>query len=731
MGPMAWATHLVGGSMYYEHLGGDQYEVFLVIYRDCGPTNTNGTGFDLAANIAAYQGTTLASQVQAPITGDVEQIDLQSGNPCAQLPPGVCVERAVYSTILTLPASTEPYTIVFQRCCRNPQVINLVDPTNTGFTIFVEVPPALGNGDIDLTSNSSPKFENLPQGYVCVNQPFSLVNPAQDLDGDSLSFSISNVFIGGSFSAPTPNPPAPPPYDNVTWADGYAPQTPLGNSPEDWIQIDPQTGTLTGTPTTIGKYVIGIFINESRQDDNGNWINLGKVFRDFTIDVVPCELVFPEVQWPEPCTGLDVNFGVGANTGSFAWDFGTGAASDTSSLTTPSFNFPAQGNYTVSLAYDLGGCGDSISQSILVAPPVEASFVLGEPNCFAAGWGQPVEYTGDLLGESGSLTWLVDGEEVASSTAPGTLPIPPGDHTVSTELVNDIGCQATSQVDLELPNLPTAAFETSEPPCNGLEIGFNNLSINATSQQWTFDLNDPSTEQGPENTTGPSAWTYSDFGSYVAQLIAQPGEACADTASILIEVLPQDPLVLAFGAVEPLACSLETTVEFTFNGAFADAVNWDFGSAGSASGDTVAFDFGGSGLYPVTLTIVNDTCATSQSADFEVYVPELVAEVELVIPNVITPNADGKNDRFRIGTKRTDGNGVDVTNSSSFSYFKLQVFDRWGVQVHESEGVGAGWDGRIGGNVAAPGVYYFILNADHSCLDNDIEEVGQVTLILD
>ena len=79
-----------------------------------------------------------------------------------------------------------------------------------------------------------------------------------------------------------------------------------------------------------------------------------------------------------------------------------------------------------------------------------------------------------------------------------------------------------------------------------------------------------------------------------------------------------------------------------------------------------------------------------QSADFEIYVPELVAEVELVIPNVITPNADGKNDRFRIGTQRTDGNGVDVTNSSSFSYFKLQIFDRWGVQVHQSEGVGAG-----------------------------------------
>ena len=717
--------------MYYEHLGGDQYEIHLVIYRDCGPTNTNGTGFDLAANMAAYQGTQLFSQVQSPITSDVQQIDLQAGNPCAQLPPGVCVERAVYTSVFTLPASSEPYVIVYQRCCRNPQVVNLLDPTNTGFTIFVTVPPVLGNEDINLEVNASPRFDELPQGYVCVNQPFSLTNPAQDPDNDSISFSISDVFIGGSFSAPTPNPPAPPPYDNVTWEVGYAPQTPLGNNPEDWIQIDPQTGTLTGNPTAIGKYVIGIFINEYRQDDNGNWINIGKVFRDFTIDVVSCEIVFPVVQWPEPCTGLDVNFGVGTSSGSFAWDFGTGSAADTSSLTSPSFNFPAQGNYNVSVAYDLGGCGDSVTQTILVAPPVEASFVLGEIQCTADGWSQEVEYTGDALGETGALIWLVDGEEVSSTTSPGTLPIPPGEHNVSAELINDIGCQATAEMDLELTDLPTAAFETSEPPCNGLEISFNNLSSNATSQQWTFDLNDPSTEQGAVNVTDLSTWTYQDFGSYVAQLIAQPGEACADTADVLITVLPQDPLVLSYGATEPLACSLETTVEFTFNGAFADAVTWDFGSAGSASGDTVAFDFGGSGLYPVTLTIENDTCATTQSADFEVYVPELVAEVELVIPNVITPNADGKNDRFRIGTQRTDGNGVDVTNSSSFSYFKLQIFDRWGVQVHQSEGVGAGWDGRIGGNVAAPGVYYFILNADHSCLDNDIEEVGQVTLILD
>ena len=40
------ATHLIGGEITYTCLGGNQYEIKVVIYRDCGPTNSNNTGFD-------------------------------------------------------------------------------------------------------------------------------------------------------------------------------------------------------------------------------------------------------------------------------------------------------------------------------------------------------------------------------------------------------------------------------------------------------------------------------------------------------------------------------------------------------------------------------------------------------------------------------------------------------------------------------------------------------------
>ena len=728
----AWCTHLVGGEMYYEYMGGDQYEVSLVIYRDCGPTNTNGTGFDNAANIAVYEGFQSFFQGQVPLIGNaVSTIDLQSGNPCAELPTGVCVERAVYTTLLTLPPSAETYTIVYQRCCRNPQVINLQDPTNTGFTIFVEVPPVLGNDNIDLTVNSTARFDDLPQGYVCIDQPFSLPNPATDPDGDSLRYSIGDVFLGGSFAAPTPNPPAPPPYNNVVWDNGYTPLTPLGNDEADWITVDPATGTLSGSPTTIGKYVIGLYVTEYRQDDEGNWTDISRMFRDFTIDVVPCALVFPAVQWPEPCSGLDLSFSVNADQGDFSWDFGTGSPNDTSSSSAPNFVFEEAGPYTVSLSYDLGGCGDSLEQDILVAPPISADFSVGGFSCLANGWSQAVSYDGDTPGATGSLVWTVDGEEAGNGTNPSGLFVPPGSHTLAANLVSTIGCELTAEVDVDMPNLPVAAFAVSDPPCNGLEISFTNQSSDASNFEWQFDINDASTAGAPESTLENPTWNYSGFGQFEALLIAQPGAACADSTLVPLSVLPQDPLVMSFGAVEPLACSLETDVDFTFDGAFADDVVWSFGSAGSASGDTVNFDFGVPGLFPVTLTITNDTCGTTQTANFEVYVPELVSEVEMVIPNIFTPNADGKNDRFRVGTRLVGNGQVQEINTSSFTQFKLQVFDRWGVLVHVSEGIGAGWDGRIGGRLAAPGVYYYIVNADHSCLDADITEVGEVTLLLD
>ncbi|MFH2141712.1 MAG: gliding motility-associated C-terminal domain-containing protein, partial [Bacteroidota bacterium] len=70
------------------------------------------------------------------------------------------------------------------------------------------------------------------------------------------------------------------------------------------------------------------------------------------------------------------------------------------------------------------------------------------------------------------------------------------------------------------------------------------------------------------------------------------------------------------------------------------------------------------------------------------------------VPNIFTPNGDGKNDEFKVYSK-------------TIVEFKCVIMDRWGKKIYEWEDVERGWNGKIKGNGAdaSPGVYYYIITA--------------------
>jgi gliding motility-associated-like protein len=97
---------------------------------------------------------------------------------------------------------------------------------------------------------------------------------------------------------------------------------------------------------------------------------------------------------------------------------------------------------------------------------------------------------------------------------------------------------------------------------------------------------------------------------------------------------------------------------------------------------------------------------------------------DVYIPNIFSPNGDGRNDNFRIFT------GLGVV---SINY--LHIFDRWGNLIHSEQnllpnGAGAGnWDGTSNGKALSPGVYVYV--AEITFVDNNTTLVyrGDVTLI--
>ncbi|HCW08665.1 MAG TPA: hypothetical protein DGG95_15000 [Cytophagales bacterium] len=98
-------------------------------------------------------------------------------------------------------------------------------------------------------------------------------------------------------------------------------------------------------------------------------------------------------------------------------------------------------------------------------------------------------------------------------------------------------------------------------------------------------------------------------------------------------------------------------------------------------------------------------------SDFALYLIDSVFTEEIkdpLIPNVITPNGDGKNDQFKI-------------ENVHFGWWGLDVFNRWGRQVFHSDDYRNTWNG----DDLSPGVYYYDLR--HRC--PGISYKGPLTII--
>ena len=123
-----------------------------------------------------------------------------------------------------------------------------------------------------------------------------------------------------------------------------------------------------------------------------------------------------------------------------------------------------------------------------------------------------------------------------------------------------------------------------------------------------------------------------------------------------------------------------------------DSWEWIFsgGEPSSFSGQTPPLVcYSQQGTYPVRLEVRNPDGLSSYIS--QVTISKVKCDT-LFIPNVITPNGDGKNDIFNI-------KGLS-------DRFKLQIYNRWGKMLYETENVNKLWNPKDAGD----GVYYYVLH---------------------
>lgn len=377
LSPCSYATHMVGGEITYRCLGNSTnlYEIKLTVFRDC---DTGVPWFDDPVAIGIFDSRdSLVYDLRIPLSSQDDTLSLDLDNPCLIVPPNVCIHTTTYVDTVSLPFTTGGYQITYQRCCRNQSIVNIINPLGTGATYSAYI-----SEEALLTCNSSPVFKQWPQVYICAGVPINFDHSATDADGDSIVYELCTPLAGASPLNAIPQPPSNPPYDTVNWNPPYG----LGNmlNGPDPIRIHPATGLLTGTPSDMGVFVVGICANEYR-----NGVLISSTRRDFQYAVGICGLQVvsafftPAVQCDNSLiVSFDNNSQV--QVGDYQWDFGDSAnPGPNSSLENPVYIYPDTGYYDITLVADPNlPCADTTTQTIyLQYESILTNFALSTISC--------------------------------------------------------------------------------------------------------------------------------------------------------------------------------------------------------------------------------------------------------------------------------------------------------------------------------------------------------------
>ncbi len=126
-------------------------------------------------------------------------------------------------------------------------------------------------------------------------------------------------------------------------------------------------------------------------------------------------------------------------------------------------------------------------------------------------------------------------------------------------------------------------------------------------------------------------------------------------------------------------------------------VTWQDGSVGPNYLATTP------GTYIATIAD-NNNCTDSDTTIFK----DSCSVITIRMPNVFTPGTGGVNDYFRPIQIETEDKDFIFAN---LQYIRFQVFDRWGLLMHTSEGVLPRWDGRTAeGKHCLSGTYFWVLD---------------------
>lgn len=331
--------------------------------------------------------------------------------------------------------------------------------------------------------------------------------------------------------------------------------------------------------------------------------------------------------------------------------------------------------------------------------------------------GYPTEVTAQVSGGIGapySFNWTNAATNITQGT--DTVPANPPSTTIYEVTITD-ECETSPVViftEVYVAPLPVPTVEVLNPiQCEPAVFDIVNITDPTLSQNTYWSLGE--LEYANQDTITSQEFMAGDYDLYL--MVSTP-LGCIDSMTFE-DLLTVDPSPTAYFHYSPNPIfALNTEVFFINATSGGETYEWSF-EQGSPSysndeNENVLFPDGETGDYDVTLIATSDLGCT----DTITRVLTVFPEVLMYAPNSFTPDGDEFNQTWKVMMQ-----GIDISS------FNVQIFNRWGELIWESNDINVGWDGTYNGIVQSTGVYAWKATAKDALTDEKYEYSGHLNLI--
>lgn len=437
--------------------------------------------------------------------------------------------------------------------------------------------------------------------------------------------------------------------------------------------VNPHMLNLFGTLTSVNNSIV-TFGNPA--NCNCNIVNNDTVNANFIYS-------YPNICDSTIVQFTDLSTAINSNIIAWSWDFGDGS---TSNLQNPVHDYLNPGVYNVSLFVTNNFFSvDTFTTMVTVYNNLPNITATANPPAVCLGV-QTI-----LTGSGGvSYTW-------SGGVTDGVAFIPVATTTYTVTGTDANGCTNTSSVTVTInPPLTITVIPQNPIICIGDSVQLT--ASGATNYTWT---NTP----GLDTYTGPIVWAQPTANTTYT-VTGTDGNGCSGTTAVTVNI--------AFGIdinvtkSRDAACGINI-VQLQASGAQnylwtpVDLVsNPNAASTNATATQTTTF----------YVTGYTGSCVDMDSITVYHYSDD---EMEIIIPNAFSPNADGLNDFSK------------VFHSINFSDYTFTIYNRWGQQVFVSNNPDIGWDGWYKGMECEIGTYFYYLKAETIC--GKIFKKGDIILV--